>query len=52
MEVIDLQRNEITEHLIYLRLSQSTKDQHNSEVLRRLAREEYNHYERLKEISN
>lgn len=52
MEVIDLQRNEITEHLIYLRLSQSTKDQHNSEVLRRLAREEYNHYERLKEITN
>ena len=52
MEVIDLQRNEITEHLIYLRLSQSTKDQHNSEVLGRLAQEEYNHYERLKEITN
>ncbi|MBC7319784.1 VIT1/CCC1 transporter family protein [bacterium] len=51
MELIELQRNEITEHLIYSHLIRDAKDQHNREVLNRLAREEYGHYERLKKIT-
>ncbi|KPJ62753.1 MAG: hypothetical protein AMS15_02870 [Planctomycetes bacterium DG_23] len=38
------QRNEITEHFIYLKLSQFTKDAHNKEVLKRIANEELDHY--------
>lgn len=51
MEIIELQQNEITEYLIYSNLAKGIKDQHNREVLNRLAQEEYSHYERLKRIT-
>lgn len=48
-QVIDqlkiLQRNEITEHHIYMKLSSSIKDKHNSEVLKKIANDEKTHYE-------
>ncbi len=52
MELIELQRSEITEYLIYSHLSRTIKDSHNREILNRLAQEEYNHYERLKKITD
>ncbi|MGD0534441.1 MAG: VIT1/CCC1 transporter family protein [Methanoregula sp.] len=39
-----LQRNEITEHHIYLKIAEVTPEPHNREVLTRIATEEYNHY--------
>lgn len=38
------QRNEITEHHIYSSLARSTRDPNNSEVLRRISRDELRHY--------
>ncbi|MEM0489030.1 MAG: VIT1/CCC1 transporter family protein [Candidatus Bathyarchaeia archaeon] len=43
--LLNAQRNEVTEHLIYEKLAQSTKDPKNSEVLKRIARDELKHYE-------
>lgn len=51
MKLVDLQRSEITEYLIYSHLSRTIKDSHNREILNRLAQEEYSHYERLKKIT-
>jgi VIT1/CCC1 family predicted Fe2+/Mn2+ transporter len=42
--ILDSQRNEITEHLIYDRLSRSMKDPNNKEVLKRISDEELRHY--------
>ena len=42
--ILDAQRNEITEHLIYERLSRSVKDPHNKEVLKHISDEELRHY--------
>jgi VIT1/CCC1 family predicted Fe2+/Mn2+ transporter len=42
--ISDAQRNEITEHLIYERLSRSVKDPNNKEVLKRISDEELRHY--------
>jgi VIT1/CCC1 family predicted Fe2+/Mn2+ transporter len=39
-----LQRNEITEHHIYLKIAEVTPEPHKREVLTRIATEEYNHY--------
>ena len=39
-----LQRNEITEHLIYLKIAQVTPDVHNKEILTRISGEELQHY--------
>ncbi|MGI5827667.1 MAG: VIT1/CCC1 transporter family protein [Patescibacteria group bacterium] len=39
------QQNEITEHLVYLKLSEQIKDKKNSEVLRKIASEEKKHAE-------
>lgn len=39
-----LQRNEITEHQIYLKIAQVTPDPHNRDVLVRIAAEELHHY--------
>ena len=38
------QRNEITEHFIYEKLSQSTKDIHNKRILKRISKDELEHY--------
>lgn len=43
--LLDFQRSEITEHHIYLRLSQGIKNQGNKEILERLASEELKHYQ-------
>jgi len=43
-QISTLQRNEITEHHIYLRIAQVTPDPHNREVLSRIAAEELHHY--------
>jgi hypothetical protein len=40
-----LQKEEITEHHLYTALSSAVKDPHNRDVLLRMAREEYEHYE-------
>lgn len=45
------QRNEITEHHIYLRLAKVTKDAANREVLNRIATDEMRHYEQLKKAT-
>jgi len=42
--LIDLQVNEITEHLIYEKLSRETKDSHNKEILQRISKDELRHY--------
>jgi len=39
------QRNELTEHIIYEKLAQSTKDAHNKDVLRSIARDELKHHD-------
>jgi len=39
------QKSEITEHHIYVKLASKTKDENNSKILTRIAREEKNHYE-------
>lgn len=51
MEIIELQQNEITEYLIYSNLAKGIRDQHNREILNKLAQEEHSHYERLKRIT-
>ncbi len=43
-KISSLQRNEITEHHIYLRIAQVTREPHNREVLTRIAAEELQHY--------
>ena len=43
-QLLNSQRNEITEYLIYMRLSRAIKSPENSMVLERIAREEKRHY--------
>jgi VIT1/CCC1 family predicted Fe2+/Mn2+ transporter len=38
------QKNEITEHIIYHKLSLATKDSHNREILMKISRDEMKHY--------
>ncbi|MGQ9513864.1 MAG: VIT1/CCC1 transporter family protein [Thermoproteota archaeon] len=42
--VVDAQRNEVTEHYVYLRLSMSSKNSNNRDVLRMISEEEFKHY--------
>lgn len=42
--ILKFQRNEITEHLIYEKLSRSVRDRHNSGVLKRISGDELRHY--------
>ena len=42
--VLTAQKNEITEHFIYEKLSQSIKDPHNKKILRRISSDELKHY--------
>jgi VIT1/CCC1 family predicted Fe2+/Mn2+ transporter len=46
------QRTEITEHWIYAKLAEMTRDPHNKKVLERISEEERGHYEFLKQFSN
>lgn len=49
--VLIAQKNEITEHHIYTRLAQSTKDEHNSDVLRQIGEDELRHYRFWKKVT-
>ena len=51
-EVIRFQKSEITEFVLYTKLAKATKDSKNKRVLKRLAREEKEHYNFLKKYSN
>ncbi|PKL58828.1 MAG: rubrerythrin family protein, partial [Methanomicrobiales archaeon HGW-Methanomicrobiales-5] len=42
--LLDLQKNEITEHLIYTKIAATTTSSHNRQVLTRIAGEELDHY--------
>lgn len=50
-QFLDFQRNEMTEHHIYLRLATVTKDSANREVLLRIAADELRHYNHLKKAT-
>ncbi len=50
-QLLSAQRNEITEHYIYAWLAKHTRDSVNREVLERIAREELEHYQVLKRIT-
>lgn len=45
------QKNEITAHHIYKKLSEVTKDSHNADVLRRISDDELKHYHELKALT-
>jgi len=42
--ILTAQGNEITEHFIYDKLSQSIKDPHNKKILKRISKDELKHY--------
>jgi len=42
--ILTAQRNEITEHFIYEKLSRSIKDPHNKKILKRISSDELKHY--------
>lgn len=50
--ILIAQGNEITEHLIYNRLVQSTKDQHNKKILGKISADELKHYNFWKRYTN
>ncbi|MGQ9461005.1 MAG: VIT1/CCC1 transporter family protein, partial [Candidatus Bathyarchaeaceae archaeon] len=43
--IVTAQRNEITEHFIYEKLSRSIKDSHNRDILKRISSDELKHYD-------
>ena len=45
------QKNEITEHHIYLKLSSFIKNEHNSKILQQIARDELRHHDELKKFT-
>lgn len=45
------QKSEITEHFIYQKLSQTTRDAHNRDVLLRISRDEMRHYNLWKDFT-
>ncbi len=51
-KILSFQKAEISEHLIYKKLSQAIKDKNNSEVLSRISQEELRHYNFWKGHSN
>ena len=46
-----LQRRELTDHHMYLKLAKRQKDQHNKQVLTKLANDELGHYHFWKKIT-
>jgi len=46
------QKNEISEHFLYLKLSRSTKDAHNSGVLKQISDDELKHYHTWQKYTN
>jgi len=45
------QRNEITEHFVYGKLSQSVKDPHNSKILKKISKDELAHHDSWKKYT-
>ena len=50
-KTLEMQKDEISSYHTYLRLSRRIKDEHNSEVLKKIAEQEMKHYETLKGYS-
>ena len=50
--LLSSQKNEITEHLIYSKLSEAVKDKHNKEILKQISNDEKNHYDFWKKYTN
>jgi VIT1/CCC1 family predicted Fe2+/Mn2+ transporter len=50
-KVLKVQRNELTEYVIYEKLSKSVKSKEQSEILSRISKEELTHYEFFKSIT-
>ena len=50
--VLTAQKNEITEHFIYEKLSQSIKDPHNKKILKRISSDELKHYDFWKKYTH
>jgi VIT1/CCC1 family predicted Fe2+/Mn2+ transporter len=50
--IVISQKNEITEHIIYEKLAQSTKDSQNRKILQRISNEELEHYNFWKQHTN
>ena len=46
------QKNEITEYIVYLKLSSIAKDEKNKKILKRISQDELEHYNFLKSITN
>jgi VIT1/CCC1 family predicted Fe2+/Mn2+ transporter len=51
-KILTFQKNEITEHIIYDRLSRSVKDGHNRKVLKDISGDELRHYHTWKKYTN
>ncbi len=49
--IVALQRDEATEHIIYVRLARAITDPHNRDILTRIADDEKRHYEFWRKIS-
>jgi VIT1/CCC1 family predicted Fe2+/Mn2+ transporter len=47
-----LQQRELTDHYLYLKLAKKQKDQHNKQVLTKIAQDELRHYHFWKKLSN
>ena len=50
--ILASQKNEITEHIIYEKLAQSTKDSQNRKILQRISDDELKHYNFWKLYTN
>jgi len=50
--ILTSQKNEITEHIIYEKLAQSTKDSQNRIILQRISDDELKHYNFWKQYTN
>jgi hypothetical protein len=50
-ELLAAQRNEITESLVYEKLSRSVRDPHNSKILKKISGEEKSHHDSWKKCT-
>ncbi|MGD9898443.1 MAG: VIT1/CCC1 transporter family protein [Calditrichaceae bacterium] len=50
--LLKLQKNELSEYLVYKKLASQLKDEHNREVLERIANDELEHFKFLKKYTN
>ena len=50
-KILNAQRNEITEHLVYSKLSKLVKSPHNKKILQHLSKDELRHYHLWKKLT-